>query len=134
VFLERSPYVSWAKQLPAFRHPAFTGVVHPDLPIWAGEPNPPPEPAPGSHASLPRIARLAKTETEALPEFHVQTISGARCGSIKDVHEDVHLACVANPSLEGSAHGPGRLRAKLEAGAEMVVTQPALIQSNHRAW
>jgi 5,10-methylenetetrahydrofolate reductase len=51
-----------------------------------------------------------------------------------EVHEDVHLACVANPSLEGSAHGPGRLRAKLEAGAEMVVTQPALIQSNHRAW
>ena len=46
MFLERSPYVSWAKQLPAFRHPAFTGVVHPDLPIWAGEPNPPPEPAP----------------------------------------------------------------------------------------
>ena len=31
-----------------------------------------------------------------------------------EVHEDVHLACVANPSLEGSAHGPGRLRAKLE--------------------
>ena len=51
-----------------------------------------------------------------------------------EVHEDVHLACVANPYLEGSAHGPARLRAKLEAGAEMVVTQPALIQSNHRAW
>ena len=51
-----------------------------------------------------------------------------------EVHEDVHLACVANPSLEGSAHGPARLRAKLEAGAEMVVTQPALIQTNHRAW
>ena len=98
VFLERSPYVSWAKQLPAFRHPAFTGVVHPDLPIWAGEPNPPPEPAPGSHASLPRIARLAKTETEALPEFHVQTISGARCGSIKDVKERIAAASDAGAS------------------------------------
>ena len=98
MFLERSPYVSWAKQLPTFRHPAFTGVVHPDLPIWAGEPNPPPEPAPGSHASLPRIARLAKTETEALPEFHVQTISGARCGSIKDVKERIAAASDAGAS------------------------------------
>ena len=53
-----------------------------------------------------------------------------------EVHEDVTLACVANPSLEGAAGDPtARLRAKLDAGAEMVVTQPAACApAVHRAW
>ena len=53
-----------------------------------------------------------------------------------EVHEDVALACAANPSLEGAAGDPtARLRAKLDAGAEMVVTQPAACApAVHRAW
>ena len=51
------------------------------------------------------------------------------------VHEDVTLACVANPSLEGAGDPTARLRAKLDAGAEMVVTQPAACApAVHRAW
>ena len=51
------------------------------------------------------------------------------------VHEDVTLACVANPSLEGAARDPtARLRAKLDAGAEMVVTQPAAAPATSRMW
>lgn len=190
VFLERSPYVSWRAQRPVFAHPAFNGVIHPDLPVWAGEPGIP-EPAVGSDAATPRISRLAKTEVDILPDFHVQTIAASRCRSPAEarqriaaasdagasailmvtgdaphrpareartrhsawdstkllreavamrtrgeVHEDVTLACVANPSLEGAAADPtARLRAKLAAGAEMVVTQPAqLAPVAHRAW
>ena len=53
-----------------------------------------------------------------------------------EVHEDVTLACVANPSLEGAARDPtARLRAKLDAGAEMVVTQPAMLApATSRIW
>lgn len=189
VFLERSPYVSWRAQRPVFAHPAFNGVIHPDLPVWAGEPGIP-EPAVGSDAATPRISRLAKTEVDILPDFHVQTVAASRCRSAAEarqriaaasdagasailmvtgdapdaargarttrsawdstkllreafamrergeVHEDVTLACVANPSLEGAARDPtARLRAKLDAGAEMVVTQPAqLAPAVHRAW
>ena len=189
VFLERSPYVSWRAQRPVFAHPAFNGVIHPDLPVWAGEPGIP-EPAVGSDAAAPRISRLAKTEVDILPDFHVQTVAASRCRSAAEarqriaaasdagasailmvtgdapdaargartthlawdstkllreavamrergeVHEDVTLACVANPSLEGAARDPtARLRAKLDAGAEMVVTQPAACApAVHRAW
>lgn len=189
VFLERSPYVSWRAQRPVFAHPAFNGVIHPDLPVWAGEPGIP-EPAVGSYAAAPRISRLAKTEVDILPDFHVQTVAASRCRSAAEarqriaaasdagasailmvtgdapdaargartthlawdstkllreafamrergeVHEDVTLACVANPSLEGAARDPtARLRAKLDAGAEMVVTQPAACApAVHRAW
>ena len=182
VFLERSPYVSWRAQRQVFAHPAFNGVIHPDLPVWAGEPGIP-EPAVGSDAAAPRISRLAKTEIDILPDFHVQTIAASRCRSAAEarqriaaasdagasailmvtgdapgelsswdstkllreavamrkrgeVHEDVALACAANPSLEGAAGDPtARLRAKLDAGAEMVVTQPAACApAVHRAW
>lgn len=182
VFLERSPYVSWRAQRQVFAHPAFNGVIHPDLPVWAGEPGIP-EPAVGSDAAAPRISRLAETEIDILPDFHVQTIAASRCRSAAEarqriaaasdagasailmvtgdapgelsswdstkllreavamrkrgeVHEDVALACAANPSLEGAAGDPtARLRAKLDAGAEMVVTQPAACApAVHRAW
>jgi len=189
VFLERSPYVSWRAQRPVFAHPAFNGVIHPDLPVWAGEPGIP-EPAVGSDAAAPRISRLAKTEVDILADFHVQTIAASRCRSAAEarqriaaasdagasailmvtgdapggssrrgsrrgswdstdllreagamrergeVHEDVTLACVANPSLEGAARDPtARLRAKLDAGAEMVVTQPAMLApATSRRW
>ena len=52
------------------------------------------------------------------------------------IDEDVMLACVANPTAEGGEgrEGLARLEAKIEAGAEMVITQPSLIPSRHRAW
>lgn len=70
-----------------------------------------------------------------------------------EIDEDVMLACVANPTAEGGGGGDDnglgtsgttsgtssfatlqRLEAKIEAGAEMVITQPCLIPSRHRAW
>ena len=67
-----------------------------------------------------------------------------------EIDEDVMLACVANPTAEGGGGGGGgcgdgpgtsgtssatqRLEAKIDAGAEMVITQPCLIPSRHRAW
>ena len=53
-----------------------------------------------------------------------------------EIDEDVMLACVANPTAEGGEgrEGLARLEAKIEAGAEMVITQPSLIPSRHRAW
>ena len=68
MFLERSPYVSWRAQRQVFAHPAFNGVIHPDLPVWAGEPGIP-EPAVGSDAAAPRISRLAKTEIKDQGSF-----------------------------------------------------------------
>jgi 5,10-methylenetetrahydrofolate reductase len=132
------------------------------------------------------VARLSKTETETLPDFHVQTVSGGRCRSLEEarfkirtaaaagasalllvsgdsaappsssssfcldaiallrearalraageIDDDVLLACVANPTAEGGGDGPARLEAKIEAGAELVVTQPNLVFARHRAW
>lgn len=269
--IERNPYVPWAAQRPAFMHPVFNGVVHPDLPVWvslvgftfflsrffhspahavhrpqpkpkfihsqhtheyplslslapsmylsrvgggisrlttflilqAGEtgPSAPPEPPPESFSASPRVTRLSQTEMTLLPEFHVQTLAGSRCRSIEEardkiksaseagasallmvsgdgegargdagerrrgmrkkkggggdffldslsllrearslreageIDEDITIACVANPTAEGGgSDGTARLEAKIEAGAELVITQPALIPSRHRAW
>ena len=43
-----------------------------------------------------------------------------------EIDEDVMLACVANPTAEGGEGGEGlaRLEAKIEAGAEMVISLP----------
>ena len=92
VFLERSPFVPWAQQRPAFVHPAFTGVVHPDLPLWSGVSDPPPEPRPESRSSLPRVARLTTLEARDQPCFHVQTISAARCLSEDDARRKIIAA------------------------------------------
>ena len=52
-----------------------------------------------------------------------------------EIEEGVTLACVANPTAEGDSRlGMRRLEAKIEAGAEMVITQPSLIPERHRAW
>lgn len=92
MFLERSPFVPWAQQRPAFVHPAFTGVVHPDLPLWSGDSNAPPEPRPESRSALPRVARLTTLETRDQPAFHVQTISAARCLSEDDARRKIIAA------------------------------------------
>ena len=92
MFLERSPFVPWAQQRPAFVHPAFTGVVHPDLPLWSGVSDPPPEPRPESRSSLPRVARLTTLEARDQPCFHVQTISAARCLSEDDARRKIIAA------------------------------------------
>jgi hypothetical protein len=97
VLLERSPYVPFmTAQRPAFLHPAFNGVVHPDLPVWAGEtgPSAPPEPAPESESAKPRVARLSNTESETLPDFHVQTLSGSQCRSTEGVRFKIRSASV----------------------------------------
>ena len=92
MFLERSPFVPWAQQRPAFVHPAFTGVVHPDLPLWSGVSNAPPEPRPESRSALPRVARLTTLEARDQPPFHVQTISAARCLSEDDARRKIIAA------------------------------------------
>lgn len=44
----------------------------------------------------------------------------------------VHGECVHAPA--GGSEGVALLEAKIAAGAELVITQPALIPSRHRAW
>ena len=56
-----------------------------------------------------------------------------------DIEPDGRLACVANPCLEAltsrrRASASSLLAAKLEAGAEMVITQPSIVPSLARRW
>ena len=78
--LERNPYLPWDAQEAAFASRRFTGVVHPDLPIWDEPPSPRP-----TGVIPPRVARLSKTELNVMPGYHVQTIVASRCSGKEEV-------------------------------------------------
>ena len=52
----------------------------------------PSEPTSESRSWLPRIARLAPMEANAMPEFHVQTVSGALCVDEDDARAFMRVA------------------------------------------
>lgn len=54
-----------------------------------------------------------------------------------DVDDEINIACVANPCLEtamGNGIGAISLERKIQAGAEMVITQPEVVPELGRRW
>ena len=181
--LERSPFLKWSAQSPAFETGKFTHVVHPNLPVFpssssdaatdGGDDDFSSSVASGSLILPPRCVNLVEEEKKAFGSRakHVQTLSASMCANAEhfrrqceavargcedvshvlfvsgddrkrntdlnavrmleiattmrregDIPDHVKFAVVANPNAEKVS--AEYLEQKVDAGAELVITQP----------